>query len=216
LIYASLTLTPPIHTRQGCIGDLGWYNIRFALWAFGFELPATASAVCQRAAASGVPLDATVILTWADGRVCHWDNSFTTAFRQWAEVAGETGVLRLDDFVIARSHESAVFNVATEPGLSERHDSVVGASTTTDTLGCNPEAEMWRHFADEVFRRRRSGSSVSNASSASGGDSNNWLTLAGMAHAPLDRQMLLTQAVTDAVMRSIAEDGRRVAIVAPK
>ena len=103
---------------QGCIGDLGWYNIRFALWAFGFELPATASAVCQRAAASGVPLDATVILTWADGRVCHWDNSFTTAFRQWAEVAGETGVLRVDDFVIARSHESAVFNVATEPGLS--------------------------------------------------------------------------------------------------
>ena len=174
--------------------------------------------MCQRAAASGVPLDATVLLTWADGRVCHWDNSFTTVFRQWAEVAGEGGVLRLDDFVIARSHESAIFNVGTEPGLSERHDSVVGASTTTDTLGCNPEAQMWRHFADEVFRRRAqaAASGGAAASAVSGSGAADWLTLAGMAHAPLDRQMLMTQAVTDAVMRSIAEDGRRVAIVAPK
>jgi hypothetical protein len=143
-------------------------------------------------------------------------------FRQWAEVAGEGGVLRLDDFVIARSHESAIFNVGTEPGLSERHDSVVGASTTTDTLGCNPEAQMWRHFADEVFRRRAQAAASGGAAAAVSGSgaaeaaAPDWLTLAGMAHAPLDRQMLMTQAVTDAVMQSIAEDGRRVAIVAPK
>ena len=79
---------------------------------------------------------------------------------------------------------------------------------------------MWRHFADEVFRRRAqaaaSGGAAAAASVVSGSGAADWLTLAGMAHAPLDRQMLMTQAVTDAVMQSIAEDGRRVAIVAPK
>ncbi len=23
----------------GCLGDMGWYNIRAALWAYDFELP---------------------------------------------------------------------------------------------------------------------------------------------------------------------------------
>jgi predicted dehydrogenase len=93
----------------GCIGDLGWYNIRFALWAFGFDLPAKARATCLKKSAAGIPIDVNVELTWADGRLCHFDNSFVTAFRQWAEIAGENAVLRLDDFVISRSHESAMF-----------------------------------------------------------------------------------------------------------
>lgn len=23
----------------GCLGDLGWYSVRYALWAYGFEKP---------------------------------------------------------------------------------------------------------------------------------------------------------------------------------
>ena len=80
----------------GCIGDLGWYNIRFALWAFDFELPATARATCLVAAASGVPIDACVQLSWSDGRVCHFDNSFVTAFRYACLICCHLGVAALN------------------------------------------------------------------------------------------------------------------------
>jgi len=31
----------------GCLGDLGWYNIRFTLWAMNWELPARVAGQCN-------------------------------------------------------------------------------------------------------------------------------------------------------------------------
>ena len=52
----------------GALGDLGWYNTRFSLWAFDYEMPATASAVVNKAYDNGVPMDMSVTLRWPGGR----------------------------------------------------------------------------------------------------------------------------------------------------
>jgi hypothetical protein len=46
----------------GSLGDLGWYNVRFALWAFGYEMPTSASAMMHTDTDGGVPVDITVTL----------------------------------------------------------------------------------------------------------------------------------------------------------
>ena len=35
----------------GCLGDLGWYNIRFSLWVMNEQLPGRSPAACWRSTA---------------------------------------------------------------------------------------------------------------------------------------------------------------------
>jgi predicted dehydrogenase len=41
----------------GCIGDLGWYNIRFCLWALDLELPISVRAFTTKWSKGGTPID---------------------------------------------------------------------------------------------------------------------------------------------------------------
>ena len=66
----------------GCLGDLGWYCIRGALWAFGYEPPSHAAAVFHSATPHGVPLEVTATLSWPDGRIATFDCGFQTVQRQ--------------------------------------------------------------------------------------------------------------------------------------
>ena len=53
----------------GCLGDLGWYSVRFSLWAYDYELPTAVRAVLHRATnkdGGGVPLHLTGSMRWAD------------------------------------------------------------------------------------------------------------------------------------------------------
>jgi len=177
----------------GCVGDLGWYNIRFALAAFGYDLPATASALAGASTPEGVPLDAVVRLAWADGRSSHFDNSFTTAFRQHAAVASDRATLELDDFVIHGDDDKAAFTVTLEPALDARQEHFVcAARETTRTVG-NQEVAMWAAFAAEVAAVRAGAPR-------------------GRAH---PSAALRTQAVVDAVMASIRAGGATVAVRVP-
>ena len=38
----------------GCLGDLGWYNVRLSLWAFKYELPAKVRATHWNFTPAGV------------------------------------------------------------------------------------------------------------------------------------------------------------------
>ena len=113
----------------GCIGDLGWYTIRWALFALNYELPTHASAVAHVATPGGVPLDVSATLYYADaGKVATFDCGFTTALRQWCEVAGTGGILRCDDFVLNKSGGSK-FTVTLNPTMKDLDRDVEGAVT---------------------------------------------------------------------------------------
>lgn len=179
----------------GAVGDLGWYSIRFALWAFDWELPASVTAVAHAWSSEGVPIDVVATMTWADGRSAHFDCSFTTAFRQYCEVAGERGSLRLDDFVISRNHASVEYSVVTDPGLDDSHSNVLGERKVVEVRGCNQEAAMWAAFGAEVLRCKAGG----------GG--------APSTYHP--GQALATQLVTDGVMASLRAGGVATVITPP-
>jgi hypothetical protein len=87
LLPAASHPVPLPHTQAalepaGCLGDLGWYCIRWALWAYGWDLPSHAAAVFHRATKEGVPTEVTAELTWADGRTASFDCGFHTCLRQ--------------------------------------------------------------------------------------------------------------------------------------
>lgn len=86
----------------GCLGDLGWYNIRFSLWAFNYEDPLSVSCNFLQENSEGVPLDVSGTMKFSNGRSATFDCSFTHSLQQWARVAGTKAVLNVDDFVVPR------------------------------------------------------------------------------------------------------------------
>lgn len=89
----------------GCLGDLGWYCLRFTLWAMNYATPVEVtgrihSQTQQTADSSPVPLEFSGTLTFADGANASFYCSFTTANAQWAIVSGGKGLLQVSDFVL--------------------------------------------------------------------------------------------------------------------
>ena len=89
----------------GCLGDLGWYNIRFSLWAMDYAMPQAVSGRMLRGAARSdspdkVPMEFSGELFYENGVTASYYCSFVTGNQQWAHVCGTEGSLRLDDFVV--------------------------------------------------------------------------------------------------------------------
>ncbi|CAD7969623.1 unnamed protein product [Amoebophrya sp. A25] len=67
---------------HGALGDLGWYNIRFALWAYNWELPETVH--CIPSVNNGVPLQASVFMSWenkdGNAKLPRRSSNFTCSF----------------------------------------------------------------------------------------------------------------------------------------
>ena len=89
----------------GCLGDLGWYCLRFTLWAMNEVAPVQVtgrihSETRQTADSPAVPLEFSGTLTFADGASASFYCSFTTSNAQWAIVSGAKGLLQVSDFVL--------------------------------------------------------------------------------------------------------------------
>ena len=89
----------------GCLGDLGWYCLRFALWAMGWKSPRQVTgrilAEIRRTAASPpVPTEFSGELFFDNGASSEFYCSFNTHLEQWAIVSGTDGSMRLTDFVL--------------------------------------------------------------------------------------------------------------------
>ena len=154
----------------GCVGDLGYYNARFALAACGWTLPLTVACTAHRSApdAPTIPIDASVHLDWGDGRHSNFHCSFLYSFRQWARVAGPSGELELDDFVLTKSRKGTCFSRAVYTPESYATE-ISRAEDTTQNPSDNQEANMWARFARLVREGGGYGSSISG--SGSGGSS---------------------------------------------
>lgn len=90
---------------HGCLGDLGWYCIRFTLWAAGLRMPTHLSArtitPLKGAESSGeVPGEFSAELQFADGVSAAFYCSFLTSNQQTVLLSGSNGHITLDDFVL--------------------------------------------------------------------------------------------------------------------
>ncbi|DBB02453.1 hypothetical protein WJX82_006460 [Trebouxia sp. C0006] len=170
----------------GCLGDMGWYCVRAALWAYGFEKPMSVSAHAGPLYnKEGVLLHVGATIIWSDGRRANFQCGFDQALTQYLEVAGTHGTVRLDDFVIPYRPDKASFLVTNNHGFT---DLDLAVKTETEervvSLDVPQEVRMWEDFAD-----------CSKAIKDGGKPEKHWPTIA-----------MLTQKVVCAVEQS-ASDG---------
>jgi predicted dehydrogenase len=89
----------------GCLGDLGWYTVRFTLWAMQYQMPQrVVGRILRELNGEGsegpVPAEFSGELFFADGVTASFYCSFVTEIQQWAVVGGERGYVAVDDFVL--------------------------------------------------------------------------------------------------------------------
>lgn len=141
----------------GCLGDLGWYSIRFALWTLNWQLPyAVTGKILAQPSADGkrktAPLEFSGELFFDNGVSSSFYSSFLTGGQQWVHVSGQLGWLQLPDFVHPRNSYEPAFEVNDKfitvtgdvkcpPGVDPLPQ---GHATAQDTC-------MFRNFANQVF-----------------------------------------------------------------
>jgi predicted dehydrogenase len=100
----------------GCLGDLGWYNIRFALWAMNWRLPreVTGRILSERRARKNlapVPMDFSAELIFDEKTSASFYCSFTAQYQNWVHVSGTEGALVIPDFVHPLSDHEPAFEL---------------------------------------------------------------------------------------------------------
>ncbi len=156
-IRANSTLEP-----FGCLGDLGWYCIRFALWAMDWQMPLQVRGTLlsqhrHLASAAAVPTEFSGELLFQSGVSAGFYCSFLTELQQWALVAGTRGYAHVPDFVLpfdakqlsfevrqsAFNIKGCDFRMETAPRLIAVPESSHGDVTAQET-------NCFRNFADQI------------------------------------------------------------------
>ncbi len=87
----------------GALGDLGWYNLRFALWVMKYQMPERVSGRVLAEHGTGkspVPTEFSGELFFPGNASGSFFCSFLVENQQWANISGTKGSVALNDFVI--------------------------------------------------------------------------------------------------------------------
>lgn len=183
----------------GCMGDLGWYTIRFALWVMDYQMPQQVIGRFLKQhqrddSPDAVPIEMEGELHFAGGVTSAFYNSFVTGNQQWAHVSGTDGNVFLHDFVLPYAGPRSSF-VKQKPSfaidgcdfeMSENGESVVVDEPANSAVN-SQETHLFRDFGSIVL---------------SGNLDDHWPTIA-----------LKTQRLMDACVASAKNESRPVEIV---
>ena len=149
----------------GCLGDLGWYGIRLALWAMKWQMPVEVSGrvLAQTEDSPSHPPVPTAFsgeLIFADGASAEFHCSFLAEHHQWAMLTGTRGYVRVPDFVLPFTGSGLAFEVnqikSSIDGCDWRLEHGVRAFAFAESGG-NPattqETNMFRNFSRQVLSR---------------------------------------------------------------
>ncbi len=147
---------------HGCLGDLGWYCIRYALWVMGGRVPVRVRGTLLRQSGcpdspGRVPTEFSAELLFEGGVSAGFYCAFVTAMQQWVHLSGTRGSVRVADFVLpefgwelayetSRPHyrvEGCEFNME---GNLLRH----GVAEYSNSHPTSQEANLFRNFARQV------------------------------------------------------------------
>ena len=170
----------------GCLGDLGWYCLRFSLWAMNWQLPreVTGRILSQRGRRqSSAPTDFSGEMIFNDETSAGFYNSFLAEQQNWVHVGGAKGYLRIPDFV----HPVSVHEPSFEVNKTEQRVRCCDCGAQhSDSREMGQDSHMFRNFASQV---------------ASGKLNEDWPMWA-----------LKTQQVMDACFESAQKGGRPVSV----
>lgn len=140
---------------HGCLGDLGWYCVRYALWAMDWHLPErVVGRILAEGEASGdlpgCPLEFSGELFFAGGASCGFHCSFFANGQQWITVSGEQGAVRIADFVNPNDLCDFAYEVGHQRVPKAGSGLELGSATGPDSQ----ETRMFRCFSEGVRRGR--------------------------------------------------------------
>lgn len=151
----------------GCLGDLGWYTARFALWAMEGRLPrkVTGQMLASHGRADSpqpVPTEFSGELFFDGGVTSGFFCSFLSAHQQHATVSGSKGWLHIDDFVLP-FHGSEVGFLVENSQMAfrtcdftmERHPRRMAVSEYSHGHPTAQETRLFRTFSDLVLSGQR-------------------------------------------------------------
>ena len=129
----------------GCLGDLGWYCIRFSLWAMDWQMPLRVRGTIL-SDGDGPPMNFSGEMLFAGGVSAAFHCSFGASFQQWVHLSGSQGYVRVPDFVLPSADNDIAWEVNHRPVPKVETGLHLGPPTTADSQ----EARMFRHFAAQV------------------------------------------------------------------
>jgi predicted dehydrogenase len=147
---------------HGCVGDLAWYCIRFALWAVHWKMPAKVSGCLlaerkRRRGERAVPTEFSGELFFDGGVSAGFYASFITENQQLAQISGDRGYLRISDFVLPFSGKELEFETYNssfvKKGCVFNMESGLRRRTTREHSNSHPDAQesnMFRNFAAQI------------------------------------------------------------------
>ena len=148
---------------QGCLGDLGWYTIRFSLFVMNYELPERVtgrilSEFGRSDSPESVPTEFSGELFFGDGVSAGFYNSFLTEHQQFATVSGSKGFLHLSDFVLPVNGSEVAFNVENSvfaargcDFVMESHPQRIAVREYSHSHPSSQETNLFRTFGDLVL-----------------------------------------------------------------
>ncbi len=192
-IRASNVLEP-----LGCLGDLGWYNIRFSLWVMNEQLPERVVGRLLAGHAPGVgppvPMEFSAELFFPGGESASFYCSYRTANQQWATVSGTNGFLHVPDFVVPFYGNEVSFEV--------------NAPVLRDRSYCDFSMENHpRRLAVHEYSNGQPNAQETNMIRTFAG-----IVTSGQLQPRWADQALATQEALDALLRSARHDGNIVAV----
>lgn len=150
-IRANKTLEP-----MGCLGDLGWYCVRFSLWAMRWQMPVRVQAHTLNQHA-GVPTEFSGELHFPGGITAAFYCSFVANLEQITNVIGSKACVEFTDFVLPLTTEETAYDVRlNDISTKEMAWQVitrlkrVSTGQRGDDSTHAQEANMFRNFAAQV------------------------------------------------------------------
>lgn len=146
----------------GCLGDLGWYCIRFVLCTLNFRMPWQVSGrlLSQAGRADSpapVPTEFSAELFFEGGVSASFYCSFITELQQWVHLSGTRGSIRISDFVLPDVGSELGFEISNPSyhvhGCDFRMEPGLRRVTVPEHSHGHPSAQesnLFRNFAAQV------------------------------------------------------------------
>ena len=182
----------------GSLGDLGWYNLRIALWVMNYQMPekVTGRLITQSGrpdSPDSVPIRFSGELLFTNDVTANFFCSFETEHQQWVNISGSKGHVHIDDFVLGYYGAETGFDVVNPiydvDGCMMhmgKHTQRIAIPEYSDSHHSAQEAKLFRNFSELVI---------------SGKTDNHWPEIA-----------LKTQALMDACLYSARNGSSEIAI----
>jgi predicted dehydrogenase len=151
----------------GCLGDLGWYNIRFTLWTMQWQMPHRVTGrILSEVAGPGspqpVPVEFSGELFFAGGVSASFYCAFVNHNQEWVNISGTEGYIFVHDFVLPFfGSEAAFYLTQAETNIDgcdfgmEEHTRRFEVREYGSSGKNSQETNMIRTFADLVLSGRR-------------------------------------------------------------